>query len=71
VETPCSQSAKKLLMPNEVAIQLGIAESTLTKWRSRGKGPKYVKMGRIVRYRQSDIDYYVMSRTVPKINILL
>lgn len=62
---------KRLLTPNEVAIQLGMAESTLTKWRSRGKGPKYVKMGRIIRYRQSDIDNYVLNRIMPKINISL
>ena len=57
---------KTLLTPSEVSIQLGIAESTLSTWRSLGKGPRYVKLGRIIRYQQSDIDDFVLKNTFPK-----
>ncbi|MCP3965461.1 MAG: helix-turn-helix domain-containing protein, partial [Lentisphaerae bacterium] len=36
----------------EVAEKLGVAEATLRGWRVVGKGPKYVKCGRWVRYSQ-------------------
>ncbi len=34
----------------EVAAKLGVSEATLRGWRVVSKGPKYVKLGRWVRY---------------------
>lgn len=46
-------SAKLLedhLTPEETSEVLGISTTTLCNWRSQGKGPDYVKIGRIVKY---------------------
>jgi len=43
----------------ETAEYLGLAQSTLNKWRCIGGGPKYLKMGKAVRYRLSDIQEWL------------
>ncbi|ACL63327.1 helix-turn-helix transcriptional regulator [Methylobacterium nodulans] len=37
---------------------------TLRAWRVRGFGPAYVKAGRAVRYRRSDLLAWIKARTV-------
>ncbi len=46
----------------EAAHYLGLAVSTLNKWRCDGDGPKFLKLGRAVRYRREDLDAFVMAR---------
>lgn len=53
-----------LLDQKPVALQLGVAEVTLEKWRQEGRGPAFIKIGRLVRYRQSDIDSWLNAQTV-------
>ena len=36
-----------------------VSERTLQRWRLEGIGPKFLKLGRLVRYRQSDLDRWV------------
>ena len=51
-----------LLAPEQVADLLGVAEQTLAAWRTTGRYDlPYVKIGRLVRYRQSDIDGFVSN----------
>ena len=38
---------------------LGLAVSTLNKWRCHGGGPVFSKMGRSVRYQQQNLDNYI------------
>ncbi|MGN6670654.1 MAG: helix-turn-helix transcriptional regulator [Candidatus Nucleicultricaceae bacterium] len=38
------------LTEKQVSELLQISLSTLRKWRVLGKGPKYIKIGRLVRY---------------------
>jgi len=40
---------------------IGVAESTLEKWRSGEvkQGPAYVKLGRLVRYRPADVNKWL------------
>ena len=33
---------------------IGISSVTATKWRAKAKGPPFIKVGRLVRYRRSD-----------------
>lgn len=44
--------------------RIGLAESTLEKLRCSGEGPKFVKLGRAVRYRVADLDAFVAARVV-------
>lgn len=36
-----------------------ISARTLQRWRLEGVGPVYVKLGRLVRYRQTDLDAFI------------
>lgn len=54
-----------LLDEREAANALSLAVSTLRNWRSRGIGPKYIKLGaRAVRYRRADLEKYVVEGIV-------
>jgi excisionase family DNA binding protein len=48
-----------LLTPTEVAKELGLPPRTVEQWRYRNLGPRYVKVGRHVRYRPADIDVWI------------
>ncbi len=49
----------------ELAAQyLSLAESTLEKARVSGAGPRYLKLGRAVRYLRSDLDAWMAARAV-------
>ena len=39
--------------------QSPVSTRTMQRWRLEGVGPTYVKLGRLVRYRQSDLDTYL------------
>lgn len=43
----------------EAAEYLGLRPGTLEIWRWSGKGPAYLKLGRSVRYRLSDLEAFV------------
>lgn len=50
----------------QVAELFGVPEKTLTEWRCRGIGPKYLKIGRYVRYRWPDVDAWLSTRETDK-----
>lgn len=54
---------KSLITGHEAAHYLGIAEQTLRIQRIRGGGAKFVKVGGAVKYRISDLEEYIQSRT--------
>lgn len=60
-ETPTSAPRMALTTP-EAAHYLGLAVSTLNKWRCHGGGPEFLKLGRAVRYRQDDLDRFLETR---------
>lgn len=64
-----SNDRDQLLTRRQAADLLCIAEGTLAVWTSTNRYPlPYVKVGRAVRYRRSDIDAFIASRTVsPKL----
>ncbi len=52
------------LVPAKLAARLlGVHQNTLCKWRIAGRGPRFVKMGRRVAYRLSDIEKWANQRT--------
>jgi predicted DNA-binding transcriptional regulator AlpA len=56
--------APRLLNEFEVAEHLGLAVGTLRRWRQIRSGPKWVKLGSAVRYRQEDLQAYVDGSAV-------
>jgi len=53
---------EKVYTPKETAACLKVSESFLAKKRVSGGGPKFIKMGRVVRYPDSAINEYAASR---------
>ena len=51
-----------ILTPEQAAKLLQISTSTLTKLRSKGGGPKYLKYGRAVRYDSAELLDWARSR---------
>lgn len=43
---------------------LAISSVTATKWRAKAKGPPFIKVGRLVRYRRSDVDAWLRANTI-------
>ena len=53
-----------LLNTIEAAEALRLAAGTLEKLRTYGGGPRYVKLGRAVRYRREDLDAWLSDRLI-------
>jgi predicted DNA-binding transcriptional regulator AlpA len=54
------ESSESLLTEQEAARQLHLSQKTLEGWRTRGGGPKFVRLGtRAVRYRPADLNEFV------------
>jgi excisionase family DNA binding protein len=51
-------SETRILTDIEVAERLGVSRFTVRSWRLKGVGPRFLKMGRAVRYRSQDVDEY-------------
>lgn len=54
----------KFLDTSQAAHYLGYSTSSLETWRCEGVGPKYYKMHRRVRYKQSDLDAWREARAI-------
>lgn len=54
-----------LLGPQDVATQLGVPKATVYAWRTRGEGPRAIRVGKHLRYRQSDIDAWLERQADP------
>ena len=50
-----------LLNEKQVAKELGVSALTLKKWRFENKGPEWVKIERVVRYKRSAVDKWIKS----------
>lgn len=51
-----------LLTEEETAVVLRVSRKTLERWRSVGGGPRFVKVGRRVYYRQPTLEEYLTAR---------
>lgn len=54
----------RLLSEAEVSELLGVTIKCLQDWRYRRCGPRYIKVGRLPRYRSEDIETWLRERTV-------
>jgi len=54
----------RLLTQREAATLLRLSQRTLERLRVTGAGPRYVKAGRLVRYRETDLENWIASRVV-------
>ena len=57
----------QLLTTTEAAALLGLSPLTLQDWRSRNRGPRYVRLSRrAIRYRPSDIEDFIEKNGTPQ-----
>ena len=47
--------------PCELASELKVTERTLLRWREEGRGPKFYRSGRFVRYARAKVDSWLRS----------
>lgn len=53
-----------LLTEKEVSKVLQVSCRSLQAWRQTGQGPSYLVLGRLVRYRISDLDRWLENQVV-------
>ena len=53
------QAQQRLLNQDEAAAMLAMKPRTLEYWRSINYGLPYVKLGKLVRYRESDLVEFI------------
>jgi excisionase family DNA binding protein len=51
-----------LLGPEFVSEYLGVPVTTIYQWRTKGTGPRAIKIGRHLRYRREDVEAWVESQ---------
>lgn len=56
------ETASALLDPDDVAAQFKVSVFTVRDWRKYGTGPHFIKVGKFIRYRQSDLDAWIESQ---------
>ncbi len=55
---------EKLLKLREAAEVLGVQPGTIYSYHSKKIGPRYIKVGNRVRYRESDLEAWIASQTI-------
>lgn len=58
-----ASASSDLIDEPALAARLGVSRSTLQSWRYAGRGPRFIKLGRMIRYRTSDIDAFLRANT--------
>ena len=58
---------KRYLSPQELSEYMGIAIQTIYEWTSQKKVP-YIKLGRLVKFDQGEIDTWMKSQSVKMYN---
>ena len=59
-----------LMNEQQAAQRLNVAVKTLQKWRVVGGGPRFVKLGRCVRYTLADLGDFIAVHRVPHTSAL-
>lgn len=53
-----------LLTEIQAAELLNLSTRTLQAWRIKGGGPRFLKLGRAIRYRQADLNGWLETRAL-------
>ena len=60
---PREAGADHLMRNDEVASRLRVSVATLSRWRRKGSGPPFVKLGAgrtaVIRYRARDVEEFI------------
>lgn len=61
---PTATITTERLNTEEAAKFLGLDPQTLINWRSLGRGPAFIRLGRAVRYSVSALEKFIAKNTV-------
>jgi hypothetical protein len=50
---------EELMTPEELAARLRVTENYLSQLRFRGDGPRFIRHGRVIRYRPSEVERWL------------
>lgn len=50
---------ENMLNKRELAELLKVSVKTIDNWRSQGKGPKSIRIGRMIRFKQSEVELFI------------
>ncbi|MGW1137614.1 helix-turn-helix transcriptional regulator [Streptomyces zhihengii] len=56
--------SRNLYSPDELATRLGVPVKTVYAWNHKGTGPRFVRVGRHVRYRPEEVEAWLNAQTV-------
>jgi excisionase family DNA binding protein len=56
--------ARRWLNSQEAAEYLGLKNQTLANWRYLGKGPRYFRVGQLVKYDERDLEEWLEAGAV-------
>ena len=59
-----STSESLALSEAQTARCLGISVSGLRRWRRDGQGPPFIRMGRLIRYDESDLGQWLEANKI-------
>jgi predicted DNA-binding transcriptional regulator AlpA len=57
-------AAPRALTEREVSERLGLTVACLRAWRHRGQGPRFLRLGRAVRYLPADLEDFLRLSAV-------
>ena len=58
------EGTERLLDEGGAAIRLAVSVALMRKWRLKGGGPRYCRLGRLVRYSEADLLAYIEQNRV-------
>jgi predicted DNA-binding transcriptional regulator AlpA len=64
MRTQGTDTSEPLIDEHEAAALIGVTASTMNSWRVKRVGPRFVRVGRLVRYRPSDVRSYIDEKLV-------
>lgn len=53
---------RQYLSPKEVSVFAGISIPQLEVWRREGGGPKFSRIGRLIKYRRDHVEAFIEGR---------
>jgi excisionase family DNA binding protein len=62
-----NEAPSEFMDERSLCALLAISSVTATKWRAKAKGPPFIKVGRLVRYRRSDVEAWLCKCTVGRL----
>jgi predicted site-specific integrase-resolvase len=62
MDQPTTTRRRSLATPEQVAKHLQLPPATLKKWRTRGTGPRYHRVGKHVRYAWHDVEAWMVEQ---------